>query len=96
MPAIELKTSVFLLLAVALVACERSSLGKNNDDTLVLVAQSLMGSTLMLASFDGNGGAKDLDCEQTRDALKASYPSREYKCDRFAAVKRQIQKEEEK
>lgn len=91
---------MFLLIVVwvafGTLGCSQSTLGKNTDDTLVIVTKSLLGSTLMVASFDGNGGSKEEDCKSAASALNQAYPGRGYQCDRFGSVSRIIKDEESK
>ncbi len=76
--------TIFLLFILcASIRCQSDELGRNKDDTWGLTSKSIMGSTVLIASFDGNSASKEEDCKQLRDQQNKLYPSREFTCDRF-------------
>ncbi|MDZ4081585.1 MAG: hypothetical protein U1E10_01495, partial [Bdellovibrionales bacterium] len=60
------------------------------DSTIVLTTDSVMGSTVHVASFDGNSAFKNDDCDLVASLLSEKY-SRPYSCSKWEQVKDKIE-----
>lgn len=66
------------------------SCSKRSDSTIVLTTDSAMGSTVHVASFDGNSAFKNDDCDLVSSLLSEKY-SRTYSCSKWEHVKEEIE-----
>jgi hypothetical protein len=60
------------------------------DDDTVLISESILGSSIHLATFNGNSADKDSDCDMIARDLMEKY-GRTFKCRKYSSVKKDIQ-----
>ena len=78
---------ILLIVLGVLSSCEQ----KPKDKDIVLVTESLMGSLIHLATFNGNSATQSDDCKVTAVALIEKY-KRIYDCKEYGSIKKDISK----
>ncbi|MEK6774102.1 MAG: hypothetical protein AABY64_09180 [Bdellovibrionota bacterium] len=84
-----MKNISLLVCFFCLAACTK----KVEDTDTLLTSTSMLGSTMWIATFNGNSYDKQGDCQLTANVLNEKYPARKYFCENAKEVLERIKKE---
>ena len=86
----KLRYFLYSIYLVSAVGCTE----RVKDHDILLTTTSMFGSTVWIASFNGNSSDKNGDCTMVAEPLNKLYPARGYRCEYAKDVLVRIKREE--